>query len=204
MTPEESFEAGVTATPAHPTPAHPGAAGYLAGPPQAAPTAGPPAGEPAPPYQPPVTLFTSHHRRRSRAVPVAVGCAVAVLIAAPAIAFLAARAGSGTTGSAASPAPQTRLEKAKRECAQRSPHVSLGDEGTSMVISRVLAEEDPGATWNQLSCVFVKVDIPDAVVSHIEGTRALDGRQQASWDGFEASWTYHPDDGLNLILRETG
>lgn len=129
---------------------------------------------------------------------------MAVLIAAPVIAFLAAHAGPGTPGAQESPEPETRLEAAKRECAQRSPDVRLGDEGQSLTISRVLAEENPGATWQHLSCVFVKVDIPDAVVSQIEHTRALDGRQQASWDGFEASWTYHPDDGLNLILRETG
>ena len=43
----------------------------------------------------------------------------------------------------------------------------------------------------------------DGLVKTFGATRALDGRQQASWDGFEASWTYHPDNGLTLILRET-
>ena len=33
-------------------------------------------------------------------------------------------------------------------------------------------------------------------------TRALDGRQSATWAQFEASWTYHPDDGLDVLVRQ--
>lgn len=76
-------------------------------------------------------------------------------------------AGSDTAGAQESPGPETRLEAAKRECAQRSPEVCLGDEGKSSMISRVLAEENPGATRQHLSCAFVKVDIPDAMVSQM-------------------------------------
>jgi hypothetical protein len=35
----------------------------------------------------------------------------------------------------------------------------------------------------------------------MEKTRALDGRQTASWSFIEASWTYHPDNGLDVIIR---
>ena len=41
---------------------------------------------------------------------------------------------------------------------------------------------------------------PDAVVSQMDSTTSLQGRQTASWDGTDASWTYHPDNGLDLIL----
>jgi hypothetical protein len=30
------------------------------------------------------------------------------------------------------------------------------------------------------------------------------GRQEASWDGIEASWSYHPDNGLDLVLVDQG
>ena len=97
---------------------------------------------------------------------------------------------------------EATLEVAKRECAANTADVRLGDDGRSMVIARVAAEEDPGASLIALTCILNRVDVPDAVMSHISSTRALDGRQQASWDGFAASWTYHPDDGLNIILQE--
>jgi hypothetical protein len=97
---------------------------------------------------------------------------------------------------------QTQLEAAKQECADDTTDVRIGDDGTSMVVSGVAAEEVEGASIVGLLCIFEQVQVPDAVVSQISGTRALDGRQQATWGDFTASWTYHPDDGLNLILQE--
>ena len=32
--------------------------------------------------------------------------------------------------------------------------------------------------------------------------RALDGQQTDEWDGISARWTYHPEDGLHLVLRD--
>jgi hypothetical protein len=37
-------------------------------------------------------------------------------------------------------------------------------------------------------------------IDRIERTRALDGTQEAESDGVTATWTYHPDAGLSLIL----
>lgn len=51
-------------------------------------------------------------------------------------------------------------------------------------------------------CILGAVDISDAVIAQMDGTRALNGRQTGSWDGFTASWTYHPNSGLNIIVQE--
>lgn len=40
------------------------------------------------------------------------------------------------------------------------------------------------------------------MLSEIGQTRALDGRQKASWGKVEASWSYHPDRGLDMTLTE--
>ena len=45
--------------------------------------------------------------------------------------------------------------------------------------------------------------VPSYVVSHIDSTRALDGQQVDEWDGISARWTFHPESGLHLVLRET-
>lgn len=34
-------------------------------------------------------------------------------------------------------------------------------------------------------------------------TRALDGTQHGTWGNISASWTYHPDSGLDAVLTET-
>jgi hypothetical protein len=39
-------------------------------------------------------------------------------------------------------------------------------------------------------------------VTEIDNTRALDGMQRDSWRKFKASWTYHPDDGLNIVIHQ--
>jgi hypothetical protein len=51
-------------------------------------------------------------------------------------------------------------------------------------------------------CVLETLGAPDSVIPRIDRTRALDGTQDAEWDEFTASWTYHPDDGRNLIITE--
>ena len=46
-----------------------------------------------------------------------------------------------------------------------------------------------------------KLDAPQSVASKIGQTRALDGRQADEWDGYEISWSYHPDDGASIVVE---
>lgn len=41
--------------------------------------------------------------------------------------------------------------------------------------------------------------LPDSVITKMAKTRAMDGMQTAKGDGVEISWTYHPDNGLEVI-----
>lgn len=49
-------------------------------------------------------------------------------------------------------------------------------------------------------CVLSQLDVPDRVVSLMDSTTSLDGRQTETWDEVDASWRYHPDDGLDVLL----
>lgn len=60
---------------------------------------------------------------------------------------------------------------------------------------------DP-ATNRAWTCVKDELPIPGHVQSDISRTRALDGTREASWDDFSASWTYHPDSGLNIQIEQ--
>lgn len=97
----------------------------------------------------------------------------------------------------------TRLEDVKEACAPNSNHIRTADNGKSLIITGAGAEEGPGANLGHVVCVFAEVDMPEAVRAQVGGTRALDGRQHGSWDGFDVSWTYHPNSGLDVILQET-
>jgi hypothetical protein len=76
----------------------------------------------------------------------------------------------------------------------------IGDDGASLDLNHQGADESSGISINALVCVLSELEAPDSVVAEMNQTRALDGRQSAEWDGIHASWGYHPDSGLDVVL----
>lgn len=81
--------------------------------------------------------------------------------------------------------------------------VTVEDGGKTLIVSTKPQDDDAaGLTSLALDCVFEQLDVPASVTARINQTRALDGRQDGKWNGFTASWSYHPDAGANLIIVE--
>jgi hypothetical protein len=81
----------------------------------------------------------------------------------------------------------------------------LADDDHTLVVD--MAGDDPGTgteTFDGVLCVLDELDAPQSLVSRMESTRALDGMQSATWSSYEVTWTYHPDDGLDLIITYAG
>lgn len=78
--------------------------------------------------------------------------------------------------------------------------IDVGDEGRSISMKSE-GEETEGAELSDIVCIFAELDTPDSVINRMDSTRALDGRQTATWDQFSASWGYHPDDGLDIVIE---
>ncbi|MEE6281652.1 hypothetical protein [Georgenia sp. MJ170] len=100
-----------------------------------------------------------------------------------------------TAGCASGP---TVLEAARESCEAGR----LGDEGHTLVLD--MAGEDEGSgdlSYLEVICVLGELDAPDAMLDKLGSTRSLDGRQSDDWNGIEASWSYHPASGLDLILE---
>lgn len=130
-----------------------------------------------------------------------VGLLAGVLLAAavPAPQFPAA-SGSGGSWFGSGPTP---IETAVESCELTdSEGISVGDGGESLTVQTAGAETYYGAEVEDLACVLYELDVSDSVMSRMDSTRALDGRQTGEWDVFEASWGYHPDDGINLVIEE--
>lgn len=53
-----------------------------------------------------------------------------------------------------------------------------------------------------VSCVFVALDVPGTTLTRMESTRSMDGRQRDEVDGYTVEWTYHPDDGLDVLFSK--
>lgn len=62
---------------------------------------------------------------------------------------------------------------------------------------------DSRSSTEAFDCLTDEIPVPGHVQSDIDRTRALDGTRDASWDEYEASWTYHPDNGLNIQITYT-
>lgn len=117
----------------------------------------------------------------------------------------AAGTSSGTSGSGGSwlGSGPTPIETAVETCdLTDSAGISVGDAGQSLTVQTTGAENSYGADVTDLACVLAELDASDSVMARMDSTRALDGRQTGTWDVFEASWGYHPDDGVNLVIEE--
>ncbi|TFC65939.1 hypothetical protein E3T25_08920 [Cryobacterium sandaracinum] len=83
---------------------------------------------------------------------------------------------------------------------ETNPWITVGDEGRSISMQSE-GEEAAGANFDDLACVLLELDTPDSVINRIDSTRALDGRQTGTWEDYSASWGYHPDNGLDIVIE---
>ncbi|OWU99814.1 hypothetical protein B5D80_28730 [Micromonospora wenchangensis] len=94
---------------------------------------------------------------------------------------------------------KSKLVLATDKCSVVSADARIGDGGNSLTLDG-RGEEDSGLAYTDIVCILNELGAPDHVLSEMDSTRALDGRQSAQWGEIRASWSYHPDQGLDLIL----
>jgi hypothetical protein len=51
--------------------------------------------------------------------------------------------------------------------------------------------------------ILQALNISTAIEERIGNTRALDGTLSGEWGTFKATWTYHPDNGLDIVIEDT-
>lgn len=127
-------------------------------------------------------------------------------------------AACGTTGPEVTPEPAAAvtptvppLQSVAETC--DLPDSAVGDEGATLILDgagsddRKIRDGDLVTVGDKLStkevgCALAGTEIPDSVISMMEGTRALDGRQTQDSDKYTYTWSYHPDNGLDVIITE--
>lgn len=85
------------------------------------------------------------------------------------------------------------------EVADAPEIVRVVDDGDSLTVDAI---GQSGLAIEATGCVLDELEAPDSVVAKVMDTAANQGRVTDSWGGYEASWTYRPDDGLNLIIEK--
>ena len=130
-------------------------------------------------------------RGRWAAIAIPLGVAAVALLAGPPIIH------------AAQEAMTPRFETAAEAC-ELVPLLVVADKGTTLTLTTA-GKSGKSASYTDIedvACVLTELEVPSYVTSHIDSTRALDGQQTDEWDGISARWTYHPEDGLHLVLRD--
>lgn len=117
-------------------------------------------------------------------------------LAVSAMAVVGLSACGGSDSAASEPPQESALRVAAKECSIAS---LLADADTSLTLDRN-TNMNKYEREEQIECLLTALDAPQHVVDHIYATRALDGMQTASWEGFEARWTYHPDPGQQITF----
>lgn len=53
-----------------------------------------------------------------------------------------------------------------------------------------------------VACLLYGIDTPRSIIARIDSTTSLQGSQTARANGFVYRWSYHPDNGLNMVIEE--
>ncbi|MBB4139235.1 hypothetical protein [Microbacterium invictum] len=79
--------------------------------------------------------------------------------------------------------------------------VSVEDGGQTLIVATKPQDDDVlGVSSLALTCVQESLEMPKWLIESMGQTRSLDGRLSGEWDSFSAQWSYHPDNGVNLII----
>lgn len=163
-----------------------------------------PAHSPDPAVQDP-GVVPSAPRRRGRWIGLASGLIVVVLGAGAALGLaqreVVEKRAVDPESEALSQALRGPLDVAFEECAfDDAEGATLADEGKTLILDTKGEDDFFGLDYIEAICVYDALEVPSRVINQIGATRALDGRVTDSWDVFTATWSYHPNSGLDLMI----
>ena len=96
---------------------------------------------------------------------------------------------------------RTALQRAKENCGGPDDNARLGDGGYTLTLDGA-GDETGGLQVATTICYLDVLEVSDAVRSRMEGTRALDGQREGTWGELAATWQYHPDNGLDIVIEQ--
>ena len=92
----------------------------------------------------------------------------------------------------------TNFAAAVNTC-QAFPYAQVSSDGTSMEMT-TSGKKEPGMSVRTLGCLLEELDAPTSLKQRMESTRGIDGTQEEKWGSYRATWTYHPDHGLHVVI----
>lgn len=94
------------------------------------------------------------------------------------------------------------FQKAYSSCGSPSG-IRVSDEGKTITIDGNGEYEYSSASLGDTVCVLDAIATPSYILSNMETTNSLMGRQTESFgDNIDISWSYHPDNGLDIVIHK--
>lgn len=90
-----------------------------------------------------------------------------------------------------------KLRKAEDAC--ESVRTSISSDGKSITVDSY--GEYDFTSLADIMIIISTLDLPDSLYDEMCATNALMGRQTESFENYEVSWSYHPDNGLDAIFK---
>lgn len=98
--------------------------------------------------------------------------------------------------------PFTKFSEAYKTCGSPSG-IRVSDEGKTITVDGNGEYEYSGANIYDTACVLDAIDTPSYVITNMDTTNSLMGRQTATFgDNIDVSWSYHPDNGLDIVIHK--
>ncbi len=86
----------------------------------------------------------------------------------------------------------------KSKISDNMHYVKVYDGGRTAVVDT----RNEYAEISGVACFLFGIDTPRSVIARIDSTTSLQGEVRAKTDDYTYAWTYHPDNGLNLVVEE--
>ena len=152
---------------------------------------------PAPTTDTPVEVAPKKSKKKIL-IPIIAGLVVVI-----GVIIVIALAGGSDGGSGSSPIASKDFNDMFSDVADES-WCEIGYDGTWMQIDTNpydIEDSFNSSAWYKIKSVLTQLGFPSSVAEEMNQTRALDGRQTASHGRYEVTWTYHPDDGLEVMFK---
>lgn len=84
-------------------------------------------------------------------------------------------------------------------CSVSGPYARLASDKASLTLV-AYGDGANGLSQTDFRCILSELDTPSSVRERMLITRAVDGAQHEEWNVYRVTWTYHPEDGLSVVL----
>ena len=79
--------------------------------------------------------------------------------------------------------------------------VTLSENGDSLYLDGDGDEDRTNLKVENILCVLTQLETPQTIITRMSNTNSTMGLLEDNFEGIKVSWTYHPDNGLDIYFK---